>query len=52
MKIDYSKSQKQLISGLPKLTPEERTYQYDLAKKIIDRNRWLGKIIYNATKTS
>ena len=50
MNIDYSKSQKHLIFVLPKLTMEERIFQYDLAKKIIDRNRQLGKHIYNSKK--
>ncbi len=43
MQIDYSKSQKKLISGMPKMTTEERTIQYKLARDIINRNRELGK---------
>ncbi len=41
--IDYSKSQKKLIASLPPLTTKERSYNFDLARKIIDRNRELGK---------
>lgn len=41
--IDYSKSQKKMLSGMPKLTTEERAFNYQLAREIIDRNRDLGK---------
>lgn len=48
--IDYSKPQKKFIEGLPKLTTEQRSLQYSLARDIINQSRRIGKEICEREK--
>lgn len=43
--MNYSKSQKKILAKMPKMTTEERAYQYKLCRDIINKNRLIGKLV-------